>query len=78
MDGAPNPYSRRLVTDQNTTLSTETMRRIIDNLDESISLMDRHTGRHTIDEIKIKSMLITLRRQLLLCFARQVENADEI
>lgn len=52
------------MTDQFTTLTPAGMRQIIENLDASIAVLDRHRGKMTAQQIQIKSMLTTVRRQL--------------
>jgi hypothetical protein len=52
------------MTDRASSLKPASLREIIDHLDDCLRIIAR-TDRHTISEIKIKSMLSALRRQML-------------
>lgn len=59
------------MTDQFTSLTPTAIKEIIAHIDESIAVFDKYRGRMTGTEIKVKSMLLTLRAQLLEQLSRQ-------
>lgn len=61
------------MTDQFTSLTPAAITEIIKHIDESIAVFDKYKGRMTGTEIKVKSMLLTLRSQLADQLGRQRE-----
>jgi hypothetical protein len=61
------------MTDQFTSLTPAAIKEIIVHIDESIAVFDKYKGRMTGTEIKVKSMLLTLRSQLLDQLSRQAD-----
>jgi hypothetical protein len=61
------------MTDQFTSLTPTAIKEIIVHIDESIAVFDKYKGRMTGTEIKVKSMLLTLRSQLLDQLSRQAD-----
>lgn len=64
------------MTDQFTSLTPTAIKEIIVHIDESIAVFDKYKGRMTGTEIKVKSMLLTLRSQLLDQLSRQADRED--
>jgi hypothetical protein len=52
------------MTDQFTALTPSAMRQIIENLDDSLLVLERYKGRMTASQLQLKSMLGAIRRQL--------------
>lgn len=59
------------MTDQFTSLTPAAIKEIIAHIDESISVFEKYRGRMTGTEVKVKSMLITLRAQLIEQLGKQ-------
>jgi hypothetical protein len=59
------------MTDQFTSLTPAAIVEIIAHIDESIAVFDKYKGRMTGTEVKVKSMLVTLRAQLTDQLMRQ-------
>ena len=47
-----------------TSLSREDCETIVANLDASMAILDRHAGRRSLEEIKLRSMLAVLRAEI--------------
>ena len=66
-------YSRVRMTDRAASLNPAALREIIGHLDDSLKVMDS-SDRHTLGEIKIKSMITALRRQLLEYLVQRIND----
>jgi len=63
------------MTDQFTSLTPAAIREIIAHIDDSVAVFEKYKGRMTGTEVKVKSMLLTLRSQLVEQLSRQRDNA---
>jgi hypothetical protein len=52
------------MTDQFTSLTPSAIREILAHIDESLAVFEKNKGRISITDLRIKSMLTTLRAQL--------------
>lgn len=59
------------MTDQFTSLTPSAIREIIAHIDESLAVFNKNKGRISVTDLRIKSMLTTLRSQLLEQLERQ-------
>jgi hypothetical protein len=64
------------MTDQYTALTPAAMRRIIENLDDSLLVLDRYRGRMTASQLQLKSMLGAIRAQLMDEIRRAERQSD--
>lgn len=61
------------MTDQFTSLTPTAIREIMAHIDESLAVFEKNKGRISLTDLRIKSMLTTLRGQL----AEQLENLSD-
>lgn len=61
------------MTDQYTSLTSEAIKEIIAHIDKSLAVFEKYKGRMSVTEVQVKSMLITLRRQMIEQLHRQID-----
>lgn len=64
------------MTDQFTSLNSVAIKEIIAHIDNSLGVFEKYQGRMSVPEVQVKSMLTTLRRQMVEQLQRQIEREN--
>lgn len=61
------------MTDQFTSLTSTAIKEIVAHIDNSLAVFEKYQGRMSVPEVQVKSMLTTLRKQMLEQLQRQLD-----